>query len=404
MVKLEEREVEQQMALLSRGADEIIQEDELRERIASGRPLRVKAGFDPTAPDLHLGHTVLINKLRQFQELGHHVMFLIGDFTGMIGDPTGKSATRPPLGPEDVKRNAETYKQQVFKILDPDKTEVVFNSTWMNEMGAADMIKLAGQYTVARMLERDDFDKRYRANQSIAIHEFLYPLVQGYDSVAMKADVELGGTDQKFNLLMGRTLQKSYGQAPQICLTMPILEGLDGVQKMSKSLKNYVGVSDAPGEMYRKLLSLPDDLTWRYYELLSGLSNEALAERKAEAERLGSPQEAKKAFALEMVTRFHGEEAARSAPSSAGNITTLGEIPDNVPEVEVVLEDGDDIHVVPLLRLAGLAQNGKAAKDVFGRGAVYVDGQQLTEERTFARGESPVIQAGKKKIARVVIK
>ncbi len=397
--------VEEQMALLSRGADEIIQEDELRERIASGRPLRVKAGFDPTAPDLHLGHTVLINKLRQFQELGHHVMFLIGDFTGMIGDPTGKSATRPPLSPEDIKRNAETYKEQVFKILDPDKTEVVFNSTWMNQVGAAGMIKLAGQYTVARMLERDDFDKRYRANQSIAIHEFLYPLVQGYDSVAMEADVELGGTDQKFNLLMGRTLQKAYGQAPQICLTMPILEGLDGVQKMSKSLKNYVGVNDAPGEMFRKLLSIPDDLTWRYYELLSGLSNEALAERKAEAERLGSPQEAKKAFALEMVTRFHGEEAARAAPSSAGNITALGEIPDNVPEVEVVLEDGDDdIHVVPLLRLAGLAQNGKAAKDVFGRGAVYVDGHQLTEERTFARGDSPVIQAGKKKIARVVIK
>ena len=325
--------VEEQMALLSRGADEIIQEDELRERIASGRPLRVKAGFDPTAPDLHLGHTVLINKLRQFQELGHHVMFLIGDFTGMIGDPTGKSATRPPLSPEDIKRNAETYKEQVFKILDPDKTEVVFNSTWMNEVGAAGMIKLAGQYTVARMLERDDFDKRYRANQSIAIHEFLYPLVQGYDSVAMEADVELGGTDQKFNLLMGRTLQKAHGQAPQICLTMPILEGLDGVQKMSKSLKNYVGVNDAPGEMFRKLLSIPDDLTWRYYELLSGLSNEALAERKAEAERLGSPQEAKKAFALEMVTRFHGEEAARAAPSSAGNITALGEIPDNVPEV-----------------------------------------------------------------------
>ncbi|MBF5055792.1 tyrosine-tRNA ligase [Alcanivorax sp. 521-1] len=396
--------VEEQMALLSRGADEIIQEDELRERIASGRPLRVKAGFDPTAPDLHLGHTVLINKLRQFQELGHHVMFLIGDFTGMIGDPTGKSATRPPLSPEDIKRNAETYKEQVFKILDPDKTEVVFNSTWMNEVGAAGMIKLAGQYTVARMLERDDFDKRYRANQSIAIHEFLYPLVQGYDSVAMEADVELGGTDQKFNLLMGRTLQKAHGQAPQICLTMPILEGLDGVQKMSKSLKNYVGVNDAPGEMFRKLLSIPDDLTWRYYELLSGLSNEALAERKAEAERLGSPQEAKKAFALEMVTRFHGEEAARAAPSSAGNITALGEIPDNVPEVEVVLEEGDDIHVVPLLRLAGLAQNGKAAKDVFGRGAVYVDGHQLSEERTFARGERPVIQAGKKKIARVIIK
>ncbi|GAA5129606.1 tyrosine--tRNA ligase [Alloalcanivorax gelatiniphagus] len=396
--------VEEQMALLSRGADEIIQEDELRERIASGKPLRVKAGFDPTAPDLHLGHTVLINKLRQFQELGHHVMFLIGDFTGLIGDPTGKSATRPPLTPEEVGRNAETYKEQVFKILDPDKTEVVFNSTWMSELGAAGMIKLASQYTVARMLERDDFDKRYRANQPIAVHEFLYPLVQGYDSVAMEADVELGGTDQKFNLLMGRTLQKAHGQRPQICLTMPILEGLDGVQKMSKSLKNYVGVSDAPGDMYRKLLSIPDALTWRYYELLSGLSNEALAERRAEAERLGSPQEAKKAFALEMVTRFHGEEAARAAPSSAGNLTALGEIPDNVPEVEVVLEDGDQIHVVPLLRLAGLAQNGKAAKDVFARGAVYVDGHQLTDERNFARGESAVIQAGKKKIARVIIK
>ena len=396
--------VDEQLALLRRGADEIIQEDELRERIASGRPLRVKAGFDPTAPDLHLGHTVLINKLRQFQELGHHVMFLIGDFTGMIGDPTGKSATRPPLTPEEIERNAETYKEQVFKILDPEKTEVVFNSTWMNQVGAAGMIKLASQYTVARMLERDDFDKRYRANQPIAVHEFLYPLVQGYDSVAMEADVELGGTDQKFNLLMGRTLQKAYGQAPQICLTMPILEGLDGVQKMSKSLKNYVGVNDAPGEMYRKLLSIPDDMTWRYYELLSGLSNEALEGRKAEAERLGSPQEAKKAFALEMVTRFHGEAAAQAAPSSAGNLTALGAIPDNVPEVEVVLEEGDEVHVVPLLRLAGLAQNGKAAKDVFGRGAVYVDGQQLTEERTFARGESAVIQAGKKKIARVTIR
>ncbi|MED5601376.1 tyrosine--tRNA ligase [Alloalcanivorax sp.] len=396
--------VDEQLALLRRGADEIIQEDELRERIASGRPLRVKAGFDPTAPDLHLGHTVLINKLRQFQELGHHVMFLIGDFTGMIGDPTGKSATRPPLTPEEIERNAETYKEQVFKILDPEKTEVVFNSTWMNQVSAAGMIKLASQYTVARMLERDDFDKRYRANQPIAVHEFLYPLVQGYDSVAMEADVELGGTDQKFNLLMGRTLQKAYGQAPQICLTMPILEGLDGVQKMSKSLKNYVGVNDAPGEMYRKLLSIPDDMTWRYYELLSGLSNEALEERKAEAARLGSPQEAKKAFALEMVTRFHGEAAAQAAPSSAGNLTSLGAIPDNVPEVEVVLEEGDEVHVVPLLRLAGLAQNGKAAKDVFGRGAVYVDGQQLTEERTFVRGESAVIQAGKKKIARVTIR
>ncbi len=396
--------VDQQLALLRRGADEIIQEDELRERLASGRPLRIKAGFDPTAPDLHLGHTVLINKLRQFQQLGHHVMFLIGDFTGMIGDPTGKSATRPPLSHEDVLRNAESYKDQVFKILDPDKTEVLFNSSWMEKLGAAGMIQLASQYTVARMLERDDFEKRYGANQPIAVHEFLYPLVQGYDSVAMRADVELGGTDQKFNLLMGRTLQKAYGQPPQICLTMPILEGLDGVQKMSKSLKNYVGVNDAPGDMYRKLLSIPDPLTWRYYELLSGISNEELAERRAQAERLGSPQEAKKAFALEMVTRFHGEAAAQAAPSSAGNITALGAIPDNVPEVEVVLEEGDEVHVVPLLRLAGLAQNGKAAKDVFARGAVYVNGEQITGDRTFTRGESAVIQAGKKKIARVVIR
>ena len=396
--------VDQQLALLRRGADEIIQEDELRERLASGRPLRIKAGFDPTAPDLHLGHTVLINKLRQFQQLGHHVMFLIGDFTGMIGDPTGKSATRPPLSHEDVLRNAESYKDQVFKILDPDKTEVLFNSSWMGELGAAGMIKLASQYTVARMLERDDFEKRYGANQPIAVHEFLYPLVQGYDSVAMRADVELGGTDQKFNLLMGRTLQKAYGQPPQICLTMPILEGLDGVQKMSKSLKNYVGVNDAPGDMYRKLLSIPDHLTWRYYELLSGASNEELAERRAQAERLGSPQEAKKAFALDMVTRFHGEEAAQAAPSSAGNLTALGAIPDNVPEVEVVLEEGSEVHLVPLLRLAGLAQNGKAAKDVFARGAVYVNGEQISEDRAFVRGESAVIQAGKKKIARVVIR
>jgi len=438
--------VDEQLALLRRGADEIIQEDELRERIASGRPLRVKAGFDPTAPDLHLGHTVLINKLRQFQELGHHVMFLIGDFTGMIGDPTGKSATRPPLTPEEIERNAETYKEQVFKILDPEKTEVVFNSTWMNQVGAAGMIKLASQYTVARMLERDDFDKRYRANQPIAVHEFLYPLVQGYDSVAMEADVELGGTDQKFNLLMGRTLQKAYGQAPQICLTMPILEGLDGVQKMSKSLKNYVGVNDAPGEMYRKLVSMPDQLVWRYFELLSLLPTPDLSDLKArcseiiageqlgafnydqfcarlhdcrdsgsknldikkllseEVREISSIQDSKKLLAAELVTRFHDAQAAIVAPRSAGNQISLGEIPDNVPEVEVVLEDGDEVHVVPLLRLAGLAQNGKAAKDVFGRGAVYVDGQQLTEERTFARGESAVIQAGKKKIARVTIR
>jgi tyrosyl-tRNA synthetase len=322
----------------------------------------------------------------------------------MIGDPTGKSATRPPLTREDVLRNAESYKEQVFKILDPAKTRVVFNSDWMNEVGAAGMIKLAGQYTVARMLERDDFDKRYKGNQSIAIHEFLYPLVQGYDSVALEADVELGGTDQKFNLLMGRTLQKAYGQAPQICLTMPILEGLDGVQKMSKSLGNYVGVNDAPGEMYRKLLSLPDSLTWRYYELLSSCSNERIEGLKAEADTLGSPQEAKKAFALEMVERFHGAQAAASAPKSAGNQIALGEIPDNVPEVLVELEGEEEIRLFQLLAKAGLTKNGKAAKDAFGRGAVYLDGAQLTEERSFGRGESLVLQAGKKKIARVTLK
>ncbi|TNE96889.1 MAG: tyrosine--tRNA ligase, partial [Gammaproteobacteria bacterium] len=261
--------IDEALAVIKRGVDELIPEDELVEKLKQGRPLRIKAGFDPTAPDLHLGHTVLINKLRQFQDLGHEVIFLIGDFTGMIGDPTGKSATRPPLTEEQVKQNAITYQEQVFKILDPAKTRVVFNSEWMGKMSAADMIRLAGQYTVARMLERDDFTKRYRAEQSIAIHEFLYPLVQGYDSVALEADVELGGTDQKFNLLMGRILQKHYGQEPQAILTMPILEGLDGVQKMSKSLGNYIGVNDAPGEMYTKLLSMPDELLWRYFELLS---------------------------------------------------------------------------------------------------------------------------------------
>jgi len=392
------------LAEIKRGAEEILIEDELVEKLKSGKKLKIKAGFDPTAPDLHLGHTVLINKMKTFQDLGHEVIFLIGDFTGMIGDPTGKNVTRQPLTPEQVKCNAETYQQQVFKILDPARTQVVFNSHWMNELSSADMIRLASHHTVARMLERDDFDKRYKGNQPIAIHEFLYPLVQGYDSVALEADVELGGTDQKFNLLMGRTLQKSYGQAPQICLTMPILEGLDGVQKMSKSLGNYVGVNDAPGEMYRKLLSLPDSLTWRYYELLSACSNERIAELKAQADTLGSPQEAKKAFALEMVERFHGAQAAQAAPKSAGNQIALGDIPDNVPEVEVELGDQDSIHILPLLREAGLVQNGKAAKDVFGRGAVYLDGAQLSEERTFSRGDSHVIQAGKKKIARVTVK
>ena len=396
--------VEEALAVIKRGVDELIPEESLVEKLREGRPLKIKAGFDPTAPDLHLGHTVLINKLRQFQDLGHEVIFLIGDFTGMIGDPTGKSATRPPLTEEQVRQNAITYKEQVFRILDPEKTTVVFNSEWMNKMTAADMIRLAGQYTVARMLERDDFDKRYRAEQSIAIHEFLYPLVQGYDSVALEADVELGGTDQKFNLLMGRILQKHYGQDPQVVLTMPILEGLDGVQKMSKSLGNYVGVSDSPGEMYTKLLSMPDQLLWRYFELLSFRPLAEVDEYRKAVEGGANPQDYKKILAEEIITRFHDEEAAANAHKSAGNRVALGAIPENVPEVEVPLGGQEDLPISAVLRLAGLVKNGAAARDVLGRGAVYINGEQLEDSgRRFAKGENVVIQAGKKKIARVLI-
>ncbi|MGQ7272632.1 tyrosine--tRNA ligase [Marinobacter sp. V034] len=395
--------IDDALAIIKRGVDELLPEDELVEKLKSGRRLRIKAGFDPTAPDLHLGHTVLINKLRQFQDLGHEVIFLIGDFTGMIGDPTGKSATRPPLTTEQIAENARTYKEQVFKILDPEKTTVAFNSDWMSKMSAADMIRLAGQYTVARMLERDDFAKRYAAEKSIAIHEFLYPLVQGYDSVALEADVELGGTDQKFNLLMGRILQKHYGQAPQAILTMPILEGLDGVQKMSKSLHNYIGVNDSPGEMYTKLLSIPDELLWRYFELLSFRPMAEVNEFRVAVDGGANPQEFKRVLAEEIITRFHNEEAAKGAHKSAGNQVALGEIPDNVPEVEVALAGREDVHIVSLLREAGLAQNGKAAKDVFARGAVYIDGVQLSGDRMFIEGDVAVIQAGKKKIAKISI-
>ena len=395
--------IDEALAIIKRGVDELIPEDDLVAKLEEGRPLRIKAGFDPTAPDLHLGHTVLINKLRQFQDLGHEVIFLIGDFTGMIGDPTGKSATRPPLTEQQVADNAVSYKEQVFKILDPAKTRVVFNSEWMSKMTAADMIRLAGQYTVARMLERDDFTKRYRAEQSIAIHEFLYPLVQGYDSVALEADVELGGTDQKFNLLMGRILQKHYGQAPQAILTMPILEGLDGVQKMSKSLGNYVGVNDAPGEMYTKLLSMPDQLLWRYFELLSFRPLEEVSEFRQQVEAGANPQDFKKLLAEEIITRFHDADAAKSAHKSAGNRVALGEIPENVPVVEVSLEGQSEIPMAAVLRLAGLVKNGAAARDVLGRGAVFVDGQQFEGERALVEGDDCVIQAGKKKIARVLV-
>jgi tyrosyl-tRNA synthetase len=396
--------VEEQLAIIKRGADELIVEEELIEKLKAGKKLRVKAGFDPTAPDLHLGHTVLINKLKQFQDLGHEILFLIGDFTGMIGDPTGKSATRPPLTAEQVQENAQTYKEQVFKILDPAKTQVMFNSEWMGKMSAVDMIRLAGQYTVARMLERDDFSKRFKGEQSIAIHEFLYPLVQGYDSVAMRADVELGGTDQKFNLLMGRTLQKSAGQDPQTILTMPLLEGLDGVQKMSKSLNNYVGVNDAPGEMYTKLLSMPDTLIWRYFELLSFKSLAEVDELKSSVEGGRNPQEVKDIFAREIIARFHGDDAAANAHKGAGNQVALGEIPENLNDVEVDTEGQEELPISAVLRIAGLVKNGAAAKDVLGRGAVYVDGKPV--EATFklrVKGRF-VVQAGKKKIARIILK
>lgn len=387
--------------IIKRGTDEILLEDELIAKLKSGKPLRIKAGFDPTAPDLHLGHTVLINKLRQFQELGHEVLFLIGDFTGMIGDPTGKSVTRKPLTPEQVAENAKTYKEQVFKILDPAKTKVMFNSEWMGQMNAADLIQLAAKQSVARMLERDDFKKRYANQQSIAIHEFLYPMIQGYDSVAMKADVELGGTDQKFNLLMGRELQKHFGQAPQVVMTMPILEGLDGVQKMSKSLNNYIGVSDLPGEMYRKIISMPDELMWRYFELLSFRPMSDVNQYKAEVDGGANPQPIKIKLAEEIVERFHGREAAENAHKGAGNTLKAGEIPEDLPEVEVSTDGQADMPISAVLRMAKLVANSNAARDVLGRGAVYVDGQPCEGSLKLAAGSEVVIQAGKKKIARV---
>lgn len=395
---------EQQLARIQRGTEEIIQVDELLERLKSGRPLRVKAGFDPTAPDLHLGHTVLINKLKVFQDLGHEVIFLIGDFTGMIGDPTGKNVTRKPLTAEQVAENAKSYAAQVFKILDPAKTRVVFNSEWMNKKSAADMIALAAQYTVTRMMERDDFTKRFASQQPISIHEFLYPLLQGYDSVELKADVELGGTDQKFNLLMGRTLQARHGQPSQICITVPILEGLDGVQKMSKSLGNYVGVTDAPGEMYQKLLSIPDSVLWRYFELLSFRDADEVASLQAEVAAGRNPQEVKRLLAEEIIARFHGVDAAANAHKGAGNILQKGEIPADVPEVAIMLVAEEDVlYLVAILNRAGLTKNSAAAKDVIQRNAVFVDGVPAQPGFCMRRGMTHVIQAGKKAIARVSV-
>ncbi|SNT01620.1 tyrosine--tRNA ligase [Pseudomonas segetis] len=396
------KSVEEQLALIKRGAEEVLVESELVEKLKRGVPLRIKAGFDPTAPDLHLGHTVLINKLRQFQELGHQVIFLIGDFTGMIGDPSGKSATRPPLTREQVLDNAETYKAQVFKILDPAKTEVAFNSTWMEQLTPADFIKLASQYTVARMLERDDFNKRYTTNQPIAIHEFLYPLVQGYDSVALKADVELGGTDQKFNLLMGRELQRSYGQSSQCIVTMPLLEGLDGVKKMSKSLGNYIGIQEAPGAIYNKLVSMPDSLMWRYFELLSFRSMDEINQFKLDVEGGANPRDIKIKLAEEIVARFHGEEAAANAHRSAGNRMKEGELPEDLPEIE--LSATEDMPISALLNKAGLVKNAAAARDLLGNGGVRVDGEVVERTYIVKLGTTQVYQAGKKAFARITLK
>ena len=377
-------------------------EAELVNKLNRDLPLRIKAGFDPTAPDLHLGHTVLINKLRQFQDLGHQVVFLIGDFTGMIGDPSGKSTTRPPLTREQVLENAETYKNQVFKILDPAKTEVAFNSSWMDQLTPSDFIRLASQYTVARMLERDDFNKRYSTNQPIAIHEFLYPLVQGYDSVALRADVELGGTDQKFNLLMGRELQRSYGQESQCIVTMPLLEGLDGVKKMSKSLGNYVGIQEAPGIMYSKLVSIPDALMWRYFELLSFRDMAEIEEFQADVGRGANPRDIKIKLAEEIVARFHGDEAAATAHRSAGNRMKEGELPEDIPEIE--LRSHEDMPIASVLNRAGLVKNAAVARDLLASGGVRVDGEVVDRAFIFKLGGAHVCQAGKKAFGRVSLK
>lgn len=391
------------LSLIQRGCEELLLESELIDRLRTGRPLRVKAGFDPTAPDLHLGHTVLINKLRHFQDLGHHVMFLIGDFTGMIGDPTGKNATRPPLSREQIEENARTYQEQVFKILDPDRTEVCFNSTWMEPLGAAGMIRLAAQHTVARMLERDDFGKRYRGNQPIAVHEFLYPLCQGYDSVAMRADVELGGTDQKFNLLVGRELQKHAGQAPQVILMMPLLEGLDGVNKMSKSLGNYVGIAEAPQEIFGKLMSVSDELMWRYFDLLSFRSTEALAGLKKEAADGRNPRDIKVLLAQEIVERFHDRRAAEDALADFEARFRYGANPDEMQAITITCAD-TTIPIALLLKQSGLTASTSESLRMIDQGGVRINGEKVVDRSLrISRDQSLVLQVGKRKFVRVIL-
>ena len=387
------------LQVIKRGCDELLLETELKEKLALGRSLRIKAGFDPTAPDLHLGHTVLLNKMRQLQELGHEALFLIGDFTGMIGDPTGKSATRPPLTRDQVIENARTYEQQIFKILDPEKTLVMFNSSWMGEMKASDLISLAAKHTVARMLERDDFHKRYHGGQPIAIHEFLYPLIQGYDSVAMKADMELGGTDQKFNLLVGRELQKHYGQTPQVVLTMPILEGLDGVQKMSKSLNNYIGIHEPPNEMFGKLMSVSDDLMWRYIELLSFESIATVENWKKDVADGRNPRDIKVTFAQEIITRFHDKAAAERALADFEARFKRGAMPDEMSEVTVPAGS-----IAQVLKQAGLTASTSEALRMIDQGGVKVNGDKVSDKGlALPSGQQFVVQVGKRKFARVTL-
>jgi tyrosyl-tRNA synthetase len=392
------------LAEIKRGAEEILIEDELVEKLKSGKKLKIKAGFDPTAPDLHLGHTVLINKMKTFQDLGHEVIFLIGDFTGMIGDPTGKNVTRKPLTREDVLANAETYKEQVFKILDPAKTTVAFNSTWMENLGAAGMIKLAANQTVARMLERDDFKKRYGSGQPIAIHEFLYPLVQGWDSVALESDVELGGTDQRFNLLMGRELQKVEGQKPQTVLMMPLLEGTDGVQKMSKSLGNYIGITDAPNDMFGKVMSISDVLMWRYYDLLSGLSIEQIAAQKERVEQGTNPRDIKIELAKELIARFHSEEDAQAAHDDFIKRFQKKALPDEIPELTITIAE-DSILIANLLKEANLVASTSEAMRMIKQGAVKLNGEdKITDTKLeVAKGTTAIYQVGKRKFANITV-
>lgn len=394
--------VEKALAELSRGVEEILPGEDLVNLLKEDRPLRIKAGFDPTAPDLHLGHTVLLNKLRQFQELGHEVLFLIGDFTGMIGDPTGKSATRPPLTRDQVAANARTYEEQIYKILDPSRTTVMFNSSWMGEMSAADLVALAAKHTVARMLERDDFSKRYREGKAIAIHEFLYPLIQGYDSVAMRADVELGGTDQKFNLLVGRELQKGYGQNPQVIMTLPILEGLDGVQKMSKSLNNYIGITDPADEMFGKVMSISDDLMWRYYELLSFRALADIETLRREIVEGANPRDAKMALAEEIVDRFHGAGVGAESLRAFVDRFARGKLPDDLPEYEIAVGE-EGMPVANVLKEAGLVTSTSEALRLIRQRAVRFDGDREENERRviFASAESVAVQVGKRKAARL---